>query len=91
VDHKNHNPADNRWCNLFEVSHQTNGRNQPLHKNNTSGRTGVGWDHKSGCWRADIGVNYRLINLGFFNTFEEAVKARKAAEKRYGFSKGHGK
>jgi len=46
--------------------------------NNTSGRVGIG-QHKNGRWIA------RLANkhLGYFATFEEAVAAREAAERRY--------
>ena len=38
---------------------------------------------KCGKWVAEIGVNRRKIHLGTFETFEDAIKARKAAEEKY--------
>ena len=41
-----------------------------------------------GKWRARISVETKEIHLGLFDTFEEAVIAREAAElKYYGFNK----
>lgn len=47
--------------------------------NNTSGRRGV---YKCGTrWRACIGFKGKLHNLGTYDSFEQAVNAREAAEK----------
>ncbi len=59
--------------------------NKP-YKNNKSGVKGVRYEPSKKKWRADIRVNYKAILIGRFNTFEEAVKARKKAEEKY-FSK----
>lgn len=34
-------------------------------------------------WVANIKVNYKKINLGYFNTLDEAAKVRKEAEEKY--------
>ena len=57
--------------------------NRGLSSNNTSGVTGVSWSKTMNKWRARINVNGKEINLGYFNKFEDAVKARKKAEEKY--------
>jgi hypothetical protein len=89
VGHENHNRADNRWSNLIEQTHLQNLHNQVLRSTNTSGFVGV-FPTPSGTYRAHIVVNNRQIHLGTFRTFRKAAAARRTAEKRYGFSKGHG-
>lgn len=55
---------------------------------NTSGKTGVIWLTDKCKWRARITVNLKTIFLGTYKEFEDAVKAREAAElKYYGFIK----
>lgn len=85
VDHINHNPSDNRKSNLRICSQKDNTRNQSLDKRNTTNYTGVYKNPHNGKWMAKIGCNYRLINLGTFDTIEEAIQVRKEAEKKYGF------
>lgn len=90
VDHINHNRLDNRWCNLRDVSHSDNMKNKSIHKNNTSGHTGVNWGKKDFRWKASIKVNYQRIHLGSFVEYHEAVNARKNAEVLYGFHENNG-
>ena len=52
-------------------------------KNNTSGVTGVSWDNTHMIWKAYITYKNRRINLGSFNDFNDAVKERLLAEKKY--------
>lgn len=80
IDRVKHNNC--RW-NLRQVTHSQNQMNRGKPSNNTSGVTGVIWFKKNQKWGSRIVVNYRTINLGFFKTFEEAVQARKEAEKKY--------
>lgn len=54
IDHRNGDPADNRLCNLRQVTHQQNMINRKLHSNNTSGFKGVSVHKQSGRWRARI-------------------------------------
>lgn len=90
LDHINHIPDDNRICNLRVVDCQENQRNEKISTNNTSGVTGVWYRKDRGMWVAEIKVNYKKINLGHFKNKEDAIKARKQAEKEYNFHPNHG-
>lgn len=90
IDHINHDRLDNRVENLREVGRKTNCRNASQSKRNTSGRTGVGWCKLQNRWRSQISPDGRCLYLGHFDRFEDAVAARAAAEKRFGFHKNHG-
>ena len=57
--------------------------NKTINSNNTSGFRGVSWDKSRKKWRAYIKLKYKTRFLGRFNTFEEAVEARLAAEEKY--------
>lgn len=83
VDHIKHNTFDNRKKYLRIVSHIQNKENSKLRKDNKSGITGVYWLNRDCLWCASITVNYKTILLGYFKDFNEAVKARKEAEKKY--------
>ena len=74
---------DNRKSNLRITTKQQNGMNSALSSNNTSGVVGVTWHKRDNVWQARIRVNYKYIHLGYFNCFEDAVKARKEAEEKY--------
>lgn len=82
VDHINHNPLDNRKCNLRICTPENNARNLLLAKNNTSGFTGVELT-KYNTWRVSISVNKKTIHIGTYKTKEEAIEARKQAEIDY--------
>lgn len=91
VDHINHNKLDNRWENLRPVTNQENQRNMKKPKDNTSGVVGVYWHKPAKRWLASIRVDSRLVHLGSFASFSDAVDARKNAEVLYGFHENHGK
>lgn len=90
VDHINHNIYDNSIKNLRLVKQIDNGRNRSLNNNNSSGICGVFFHKASKKWAARIKVNYKQINLGTFETKEDAIKARVDANSKYGFHKNHG-
>lgn len=90
IDHINHIRDDNRWNNLRIVDRKFNSMNLSQHKSNTSGVTGVAWHKQRNKWRAFIMVDYKQVALGLFTEFEDAVKARKEAEKKYNFHTNHG-
>ena len=48
-----------------------------------SGVRGVCWNERRQKWRANIGFKGQKYDLGSFDSFEEAVAARKAAEEKY--------
>ena len=79
VDHFNRNRKDNRKENLKSVTPQHNNWNRGMNQNNKSGVTGVRWNKKAEKWIAYI----MRKHLGTFNSFEDAVKARKRAEQKY--------
>ena len=83
IDHINRNKTDNRIANLRDVSHKQNGQNASKPSNNTSGHPGVCWHKRDSKWVAQIRHNYKRIHLGLFENLEEALSARKAAEKFY--------
>ena len=83
IDHINRIRTDNRIANLRDVSRKQNLQNRSKSSNNTSGHTGVSWNKQRSKWQAQITHNYKTINLGFFSILEDAVAARKAAEKLY--------
>ena len=83
IDHINRNRSDNRISNLREVTNKQNGQNKSKRSDNTSGHPGVHWYKQSSKWVACIMHNYKRIHLGCFSVLEEAIAARKAAEKLY--------
>jgi len=82
VDHINGNPLDNRKANLRICTSKENSRNARVGKNNKTGVTGVR-KMKSGKYHARICVDRKEVNLGFYDKFEDAVKARKIGEKKH--------
>lgn len=85
VDHINGNTLDNRKENLRIVTSRQNGLNSSIRKDNTSGVTGVCWDKKKQQWCVRVYENEVAIYLGYFDKFEDAIKARiKGEEKYYG-------
>lgn len=91
IDHIDGNRSNNKIVNLRDVTPQENQRNKSMNQNNTSGQMGVGIHKASGLFRAFITVNKKQVSLGYFNSYEEAVSARLAAESRYGFHVNHGR
>ena len=83
VDHINHDRFDNRKSNLRIVSTMDNLKNVPLKSNNTSGCPGVCWNKNKQKWIVRITVNKKVIYLGYYINFEDAVKVRKNAEEKY--------
>lgn len=83
VDHKKHNPNDNRKENLRVVTHGKNMFNKYLYKNNSSGVAGVTWHKKINKWQATITKNKKNIHLDYFDKLEDATRVRKEAEDKY--------
>ena len=83
IDHANQIKDDNRWSNLRAASHSQNMHNVKIRSDNSSGYKGVWFDGGSNKkWRASIKHNGKKINLGVYNTPEEAseVYKKKAIE-----------
>ena len=91
IDHEDHNRGNNRFKNLREATHVENARNQKLSSRNTSGVMGVGWNKSAKQWIARIYIKRKELHLGSFDKKDDAIAARKAAEKEIGFHKNHGR
>lgn len=83
IDHINHLRHDNRKSNLRTASNGQNRMNTKIPKNNNSGQKGVIWHKRDNIWEAYITFEFKRLYLGRFINFEDAVKARKSAEKEY--------
>lgn len=90
VDHINHIRNDNRLVNLRFVTRRENQRNQSLSSKNTSGVTGVHFSKARKKYMVQIGVNRKVICLGYFDTLEEAAAARAEANVKFKFNSNHG-
>lgn len=78
VDHINGDSLDNRMCNLRICPQKENMKN--IKKKNKIIGVSLG-PNKDGRWVARIMHNYKTINLGYFDNFEDAVMARLSKEK----------
>lgn len=87
IDHIDGNPANNLIANLRDVPQKENAKNQKKSKSNTSGVTGVYWFRSCNKWGSIIGQKY----LGVFDSFDEAVKARRDSEVENNYHKNHGR
>ncbi len=91
IDHINGIRNDNRWCNLRAVTNAQNNRNRKKASNNTSGVVGVSWSKRTQKWTAQIYVDNECIRLGHFTNKDDAIAARKAAEREHNFHENHGR
>jgi len=80
IDHINHNPADNRKCNLRIITQQQNICNQALKTTNSTGIQGVWFDIARDKWSVEIKSNYVKCFLGRYDELEDACYARLIAE-----------
>lgn len=90
IDHNDHVRYNNRIENLTLVDRTINMQNKSKYKNNTTGVCGVSFRKDTGKWRAIITVNKKKIYIGNYYNLDDAVAARLAAEKLYGFHDNHG-
>ena len=85
VDHIDHDGLNNRRNNMRTCSFSENRKNNPMYKNNKYGHIGVCKYNYNNMnkWMAHIMVDRKKKTLGYFDTYEEACKAREEAEIKY--------
>lgn len=92
IDHIDGNGLNNKWSNLRVITHKQNMMNKQIYKTNRSGCPGVSWTNTWQKWLARINDNEgRRISLGYYHSLEDAIAARKQAEKEYGYHANHGR
>lgn len=75
IDHHDGNGLNNRRSNLRFATRQQNSRNTK--------KLGYSFIKRINRWHARICIDNKEINLGYYKTEEEALEARKRAEKKY--------
>jgi hypothetical protein len=93
IDHIDGDGTNNLISNLRIANHAINARNAKRRADSTSGVTGVNWRvPKFGQprWEARIQLAGRRIDLGRFSSLEDAIRARREAERLYDFGPSHG-
>lgn len=91
IDHADGNGLNNIFKNLSNVTHRVNHRNTRLRSTNKSGFCGVIFQKRDKNWRAQIKIDGIMIHLGCFKEIDDAIDARKKANKEYNFHENHGK
>lgn len=89
VDHINGNRSDNRIVNLRAVTSLENKRNMAMKHDSRGPCSGVNWVERRQKWRAVISVEGSTKYLGVFADKNDAMRARAAAEMKYGFHPNH--
>lgn len=82
IDHINQNKLDNHRKNLRACEYADNSHNTKKYSTNTTGHTGV-TKTRCGKYNASIVVQYKKINLGNYDIYDDACKAYDDAKKRY--------
>ena len=83
VDHRNHDPLDNRRANLRLATHFQNCCNLRKRKNTSSKFKGVYFIKRSHKWCAQIQFEGKKIRLGTFDSEFDAAKAYNVAALKY--------
>ena len=87
VDHINRDQRDNRWVNLRNVDRLQNVRNSKS-REDSSGVSGVYYDHREEKWRVSIGCLNKLYYIGLYLHPLDAIQARIEAEEIF-WGKSH--
>lgn len=91
IDHINGDRTDNRLANLRHVDRTENGKNTAISRRNTSGVMGVSLTPCGARWQVYIHHQGQRKSLGHYVDFDQAVRVRKEAERRYGYHQNHGR
>lgn len=85
TDHKNHDPSDNRRCNIRICTRRQNNMNQRKRSNfnKASSFKGVFRSKRSKRWYSRIKLNGKYKHLGSFSKEKYAAQAYNLAAKKY--------
>ena len=75
VDHINHNPLDNRRCNIRICTHRENNQNRRSQQTTRKRYRGIFWRAHRGKWDVQIVVNGRRCFFGGYVNEEDAARA----------------
>jgi hypothetical protein len=78
VDHMDNNRTNNCLSNLRWATRTENLRNSQIRSTNTSGFKGISFHKLTKKWRSSITIDGILIELGLYETIEEATLARQS-------------
>lgn len=81
-DHLDRNPLNNTRSNLEVKTNRLNVYNSH-NKRNKSGYPGVSFQKATEKWKAQIRIEGKIKYLGIYEKVEDAIEARKKAEKEY--------
>ena len=90
IDHEDHNRSNNLFSNLCLAGARKNSHNTSLHRDSTSGVTGVHYDKSREKWMAYIFSEGKRYHLGRFKEKSEAIAARNASNLVHNFHPNHG-
>ena len=82
IDHKDVNGLNNQKTNLRFCTNSQNCMNWKA-RLATSVYKGVCWEKRRKKWSAQIGLNYKKIHIGYFDTAKEAAKAYDTKAKEF--------
>ena len=83
IDHIDGNPLNNKIENLRAATFNQNSHNAKLSKANSSGIKGVSWHKRHGKWNARLLINRKMMNLGLFDSIDEAKKVVTEARMKF--------
>lgn len=85
IDHVDRDHSNNAFTNLRECTLQQNQFNRAANSTSRTGAKGVSFDQRTGRYLAKIQIDGKTINLGRFDTVEQAARAyESAAQKHHG-------